>query len=187
LIDFESNYAGGVALSDMRSEVWKNFREAQDKHTYFILAAAGSAIAFSVHVTLGRSLSWSMIPLGVSVAAWALSFWAGCRVIAYVNSSTYANHALLEVREGSHPDLTTGHPAEIAAASEGIRKAIEFNSAKLQFWDAWQFRLLALGAAAFLAWHILDMGLRASTAVPTIQPVVPARARSNAIVHEQTM
>jgi hypothetical protein len=175
-------------LSDMKSEIWKNLREAQDKHTYFILAAAGSAIAFAVHVTLGRTLSWSMIPLGIAVTAWALSFWAGCRVIAYVNSSTFANHELLQVREGSHPLLKTRHPSEIAAAGEGIRRAIEFNSDKVQFWDKWQFRLLAIGAAAFLAWHILEMGIRASNDLPTptaIPSSKPLSAIAPQVLHWQ--
>jgi hypothetical protein len=152
-------------MSDVRSEVWKNLRESQDKHTYFILAAAGSAIAFAVHVTLGRSLTWSMLPLGIAVASWAFSFFAGCRVIAYCNSSTYANLALFDVRDGSHPDLASNHPAHIAAASEGIRNAVEWNGSRASSWDSWQFRSLAFGALAFICWHILEMALRASSSV----------------------
>jgi len=146
---------------DRELEIWKNLREAQDKHAYFILAAAGSALAFAVHITIGRSLAWSMLPLGVAAACWAFSFWAGGRLIAYLNSTVYANIALLQVKRGTHPDLRyRGNPEEIAIASAGITAAVESNSRMVERWGNWQTQLLVAGALAFIFWHVLEMALK---------------------------
>ncbi len=60
-------------------EMHKQHRMGQDKYTYFILAVAAAGIAFSIEKTTGQKLSWSMLPLGVAVILWAISFFFGCK------------------------------------------------------------------------------------------------------------
>ena len=67
-------------------EIHRALREAQGRYTYFLLAAAGAAIALAVNQTQGLSLSWSQIPLGLAITAWGLSFFCGCRRLGYVSS-----------------------------------------------------------------------------------------------------
>ena len=42
---------------DLQNEVYRQFRTAQDKYTYFLLAAAGAGIALAVNQTQGADLS----------------------------------------------------------------------------------------------------------------------------------
>jgi hypothetical protein len=45
--------------SEQQIEIYRQHRTAQDKYGYFLLAAAGAAIAFAVNQTQGAKLAWS--------------------------------------------------------------------------------------------------------------------------------
>jgi len=134
-------------------------RTAQDKYTYFLLAIAASAIAFSVQITKTEAFSLSLVPLGLAVLSWGGSFFAGCRQIEYVNSTLYANAEYLKVRAGVHPEAGS-HPSYIQAASEGIMDAMKSNSNKANAFGKSQFRLLILGGVLFIIWHLVEMAAR---------------------------
>ena len=142
--------------SELKTHLSKQLAEAQSKYTYFLLAVAASAIALVVQRTTGSPLNWNMIPLGLAVACWAGSFFAGCRNRAYFSSTLYANAALLQVQDGTHPDVPS-HPDAVVAAAQGIREAADHNSSMTNFWGHLQFRLLVLGATCFLVWHVVEM------------------------------
>lgn len=144
---------------DPEVEVYRALRESQNRYTYFILAAAGGAIALAVNQTQTAELAWSQVPLAVAVLLWGLSFFFGCRHLAYVSSNLYANSALFQVARGEHPRAGS-HPQMIAAATEGIRKAIDSNNEKATRYGRLQFWLLVAGAVAYLIWHVLEMYLR---------------------------
>jgi hypothetical protein len=133
----------------------------QVRHTYFLLTAAGAGIALAMNQTHGVTLVWSQIPLGLAVSSWALSFFCGCRYVNYISSTLYANWDLLRVQVGEHPAVGRD-PARAAAASEGIRLAIDDNSRKVSGFANWQFRFLIGGGVLYVAWHVLEMYLGAA-------------------------
>ncbi len=141
--------------SENELEVYRQYRTSQDKFAYFILAAAGTAIGFAIHRTEGMRLSWWMIPLGVAVLCWGVSFWAGCLHLQYMASSLYANMGLLKVQAGRHENLPPNPtPQVLKIAAQGIGDAIEFNGKKTASYAWLQFRSLLVGAVFFIAWHI---------------------------------
>jgi hypothetical protein len=142
--------------TDLKNHISNQLTEAQSKYTYFLLAIAASAIALVVQRTTGKALNWNMFPLALAVVCWAGSFFAGCRNRAYFSSTLYANAALLQIQDGTHPNISP-HPDVVRAASEGVREAAENNSSMANSWGHWQFRLLVLGAVFFLVWHIIEM------------------------------
>lgn len=147
--------------NEAQREVFRVLRESQSKYTYFLLAAAGAAIGFSLSQTKDVSLAESQWPLGLGVLLWGISFFFGCRHLAYVNSTLYANAALLKIESGQ--DLGGGnHPQGMQAASEGVRNAIEKNSESANQLGHWQFRFLIAGAVCYIIWHVLEMYLRIS-------------------------
>lgn len=146
-------------MDDAETEVYRALREAQNRYTYYLLFAAAAAIALCVNQTHGAALSWAQVPLAAAALCWGLSFFFGCRQLAYVQSSLYANMALLEVEDGRNP-LAGAHPQLVAAASGGIRQAIEHNSNRANRYGRWQFRLLVAGALLYVAWHVLEMYLK---------------------------
>lgn len=132
---------------------------SQDKYTYFLLAAGASGIALAANGTSAATLAPSLIPLGLAVLSWGGSFWCGCRRLAYVNATLYANTTLSVVQSGEHPDVGN-HPQAMDAASKGIRSAAEGNAERANAYGHSQFRLLVLGAVFYLAWHVLGMYFR---------------------------
>jgi hypothetical protein len=141
---------------DKSLEVYRQLRTSQDKYTYFLLAGAASAVALAVNRTTGASLSYWQVPLGLAVLCWGLSFYFGCRHIAYVNSNLYANSELLKVQSGTHP-LAGRNPQLATAAAEGITKAMEANSEVANRYGHLQFRLLISGGILYIAYHVLEM------------------------------
>jgi hypothetical protein len=126
-----------------------------------LLAAAGGAVGFAVSQTRDAALDRTHSLLGCALLAWALSFYLGCRHLAYVNSSLYSNAELLRVQSGDHPEVGQ-HPQVMAAASQGIRQALESNSQRASRLGHWQFRLLVAGGVLYVAWHVWRMYLRAA-------------------------
>lgn len=147
-------------MDDTVRELYKVHRTGQEKYAYFLLAAAGAAIAFAVTQTQTVALSHSQIPLAFAVLCWGLSFAAGCLHLQYVLSNLYANMSFLKVQAGEMEGIGA-HPTMMQAASEGVRNAMEFNSNRANTYGHWQFRLLILGALAFITWHVVEMWLRA--------------------------
>jgi hypothetical protein len=145
--------------ADDQLEIYRQHRAAQEKYIYFLLAAVGAAIALAISQTQGAKLALSQVPLGIAVVLWGLSFICGCKHLAYVESTLYANAALLKVQAGE--DQRTGqHPQLIAAASDGIREAIDGNSGKAQLYARLQFTLFVLGATCYIGWHVFEMWVR---------------------------
>src|SRR5687768_115767 len=114
-------------MGEAEQELFKHIREGWSKYTYFMLTAAGAAIALAVNQTQGAALKWSQVPLATAVLCWGLSFFCGAQHLVYVNASLYANFGLLNVRAGRDP--RTGQNAEIIEiASEEIHSIFKKHS-----------------------------------------------------------
>jgi uncharacterized membrane protein YgdD (TMEM256/DUF423 family) len=161
-------------MSESVQEVYRQHRTTQDQYTYFLLAAAGAAIALAVQQTMDRSLSLSLLPLGAAVLSWGASFYCGCLQLQYLSAILYANMDLLIIEQGRHPKVGN-HPDYIEAASSGVKKAIDGNSNRVQRYARWQFRLLVLGAILFVGWHVIEMALRTKWAASARQPAAEQR------------
>jgi len=140
------------AIEDQR----KTHAEAQNKYPYFLLAAAGAAIGFAVQKTEGLPLSWWLVPVALATTAWAGSFYCGCKNLIWVGAAISANYSLLQLRQGSHPNQPP-HPQLVEAAQSGTTKALYINIDNAQFYALWQFRLVIVGSAFFIAWRVLEM------------------------------
>lgn len=143
-------------VSERELEIYRQSTATQERYDYFLMSVAGAAIAFAIHRTSGMSLNWVMIVLGIAVALWAISFLAGCQRRKYVDSTMFTNFELLRIQRGEHPDTGT-HPDRIAAASQGILKAVEYNSNRASFWADIQLYSLVIGAIIFIIWHVIEM------------------------------
>lgn len=142
-------------MSDHTIEIYKTLRESQNKYTYFLLAASAAGIGLGLQQTNGVPISNSQLPLLIAGLLWGASFFCGCKHIAFVNSSLYANIELLQLEKIGHTELKG--KIQLEAASEGIKEAIESNSNWANRLGHWQFRLLILGAFFYIIWHIVEM------------------------------
>lgn len=137
-------------------EPYRQLRTSQDKQIYFMLATAASAIAYALNRAEDRGLSLILIPWGCSLLFWGFSFYFGCRHLAYVSSTLFANIELLKIQGGEHPKV--GNNSEIIqAASEGIRSAIEYNSNQANLLGKLQFWFFITGVFSYIIWQLLEM------------------------------
>ncbi|MGH7812993.1 MAG: hypothetical protein ACREQI_03215 [Candidatus Binataceae bacterium] len=151
-----------MATDETERLLYSAFRDAQTRYTYFILTAAGAGIALAVNQTNSAALSWSQVPLAAAVLSWGLSFFFGCRHLGYANSTIFSNLELIKVKSGKHPEAGLNQQM-VAAASAGIREAIDANSKAAMRYGTAQFRLLVAGGLLYVGWYVLEMYLRRHT------------------------
>lgn len=145
---------------------------AQSKYSYFLLAGAAAAIALALKQTESAQLHWRQLPLALALICWALSFFFGCRFLAWVQATLHANITLLLVEQGEYPNLPA-HPDLRRAAAEGVRSAAEANAEGANRNARRQFRWLVGGSISFIAWHLLEMIAR----TPSLIDHVPSWLR----------
>ena len=110
------NNVGNSSLAeDGYLELFRAQRETIQKQTYFLLTAAGAAIAFAVTQTKDLALAWSQLPLGWAVLCWATSFYLGCHYLVQTGSILRMNLELLRVQAG-RSEWVSADPQLIAGA-----------------------------------------------------------------------
>jgi hypothetical protein len=146
-------------MNNSEENLYKHSREVQDKFTYFLLAVAASAIAFSIEKISDKPLTISLGLLGVAILFWGISFYFGCMNIKYVASTIYANYGLVLTQNGKNKEIP--NEAEyIQAATEGIKLAMENNANKAGKYSTWQFKMLIWGASAYILWQVIEIIIR---------------------------
>jgi len=141
---------------DEQKELRQQFRNQQEKLTYYIIALCVAGIGFSVHSTSSDHLSWSHLPLGVAVLSWCISVFCGILFLKYVISTLYADIKCFEIFEGTDPEVGN-HQQMIEAAIKGIKSAMKSNINKALRLSKWQSYLFYTGIIFFIIWHILRM------------------------------
>src|ERR1700745_3751262 len=59
----------------------KKIADAQQKYIYFILAANGSAIGFTVQLIISKNITTHLWGLFLAIIIWGLSFFSGCKFL----------------------------------------------------------------------------------------------------------
>lgn len=147
-------------MDNSLNDLYKILRESQNKYVYFLLAIAGAMIGLAVQQTSGIGISGSQSALALAILCWGISFFFGCRHIAYVNSCMYTNIHILKASKGQHPELEGKSLDHVQAAIEGMLMAFNSNAEKANNFAKWQFIFLIMGAICYLSWHIFEMYLK---------------------------
>jgi hypothetical protein len=147
-----------MADNESSKEMYFRHREDQDKYAYFLLAAAGSSLAFAVQKTTGLTLRVNMIALAGAAIAWIFSFYFGCRRLRASQDSMGANYRYLMMGEQVHPTYKS-LPEYGEARDEVLEEVKQLNVRAARF-SRHQFRWLIVGAVLFIAWHVWDMFAR---------------------------
>jgi hypothetical protein len=143
-------------MESNRQVLEKQFREQQEKFTYYVIALCVAAIGYSVHATMGQTITISMVPLGIAVLFWGLSIFTGFRFISYTIAHLYTNIGYIDVLEGNHP-ISGQHPEKIKIGKDTLEKVMEDNASTAFNFATWQMRFFYLGMLLFIAWRIWEM------------------------------
>lgn len=148
--------------SDAEMELFKIMQEMRQKYTYFLLAGVAACVGFAVTQTKDAQVSVQMIPLGVAVFCWALSFYFGCRYLHKRSVAIGANIEVLKLRGGRNP-MAGRNVEKIAIGLDVMEPNYKMANNQGTFAYRWQFRFFAAAGLAFLVWHILEMWQRTAT------------------------
>ena len=111
--------------SDPNMELFKQHREFQNKYAYFLLAIAASAIAFAIQKSDDALLQWPMLPLGLAVLSFGISFYKGIRHLGYVGAALGGNMTLIQLKTDTHVDQPPG-ANELAGGRCGVMPNLVF-------------------------------------------------------------
>ena len=131
--------------NDLRREI-RSFRE---KHSYFLMSAAGASVGFAITQMNDLTARQSNILLLAALVLWAISFYSGHRFLMKDEGLLWANRAYLE-------ELAT--PEGQAFGREKMRgllqKATLPSSKAAERWRKMQMACLVLGAVLFVSWKL---------------------------------
>lgn len=140
-------------------EIYRQHMAAKQKYAYFLLAAVGACVGFALTQTKDASIHIGQIPLAIGLAAWALSFWCGCKHLTSIQATMYTNLGLLKLKSGRDP--IAGTDLELVAYGVGLaREAVNDHATKAGSTAQWQFRWFIVGVCSYIVWHVLEMASR---------------------------
>lgn len=140
-------------------EVYRQHVGAQQKYSYFLLAAVGACVGFALAQTKDAMLGAYQIPLGLALFSWGLSFWCGCAHLRAVQATLYANMGLIRMQSGTDP-LVGRDRASMAYGETVIREIADSHSSRSARASSWQFRFFIIGVSAYIFWHVWQMAAR---------------------------
>jgi hypothetical protein len=142
---------------DLENELAKEFKAAQDKYIYFLLAAAASAIGYAITQLEVEPLTCYHIPLGLSILLWSTSFFSGIQFIENLTGTLFKNHNFLAFKR-EIKFLPTEESAELLKKfQETYNATIENHQRKMSCYGNLQSKCLLLGAFFYISWHVLKM------------------------------
>jgi hypothetical protein len=115
----------------------------------FIIAINGALIAYSIKQIEDELLSWKLIPLGLAITFWGISFYFGISSIRRLISSRIVG----VFRERTE---IKNNPTYSKTARDILNETGDFankNNKKM-------FYFLYLGGISFIVWQVLEMTLR---------------------------
>lgn len=155
-------------MANNESELIFEAHKGQAQFAYFLLGAAGGAIAFAIHDTDGMSLADTPWLLGVAVTFWAISFALGCFGLDARQDGLHSNAAYLRAFRNVS-DQPSNSPVARAIKDAKSAVAKDLNKPKRLF--SWQKWTLFGGALAYIGGHVLQMA-----AIPAKSAGTPPRA-----------
>lgn len=146
-----------------QKEIENKVRQMLDQYNYFIIGICIAAIGFSVHQTIGASLSIHQIPLGLATIFWGLGIHFGLRAISFAISKEAIKHQYFESQK-QLGEFVSNAPFSAPIAEETLNtirdqahKTLREVTEKANSRIKWQYRFFILGIFCFLVWHIIEM------------------------------
>jgi len=142
---------------ELRRENWAEQRRLK----YFMMAAAGAAIAAAINIVSGATWAWQHYLWIASIISWAISFSAGFRYLGIVVDQGF-NVSVERSMLFAHHGTVVAKDDHLKAKHERITKAGLRVGRASTFWHKLQYWSFAIGAVLFVAWQIAMMTSGAS-------------------------
>lgn len=140
-------------MSDLMHEISEKRRTLQTRPVYLLLSVAAGGILLSVIQMTGSKIAHdgAMLPLFLAMLSWSFSFFAGYRLLTFIELVLLANMELLQLQKGKHPDVGNDE-GKIIAASKVIQNNLESYNITTTKLAKQQSRFVVLGVVMFFVW-----------------------------------
>ena len=138
--------------------------EAESRYIYYLLAASGAALGFTLEKAPTLETSFQYALFLITTFSWLLSFYFGLRAVQFrlTALNVLANAENLEqstinakklLPQAHHAELDQKFFDSVALTNEALAKT----SDRFANYLSWQFRFVAFGAIAYVAWKLLPL------------------------------
>ncbi|KUM51865.1 hypothetical protein [Rheinheimera sp. EpRS3] len=137
--------------TEIELELHKQFKAAQERYIYFLLAVSVSAIGYAITQIKVEPFNLNHIAFALSITLWSLSFISGLKFAQLTVDSTFKNMIYLFLKRElknypEHTELISKYKSDLLNSSQNRMK-------KLAFYGGLQSMLLLLGALSYICWH----------------------------------
>jgi uncharacterized membrane protein len=141
-----------------RSSFFEEFNTLQNQYTYFIMAIDASAIAYSVQKIDQRVFAWSLLPLGLALIFWGISFFSGLRF-----NQCKKEISVLELENLDLIDEEKETSALNSKKDKLLNQAKQIQTKMYRYYNFMNYGLMG-GIILFVVWTLIEMGIRTFTA-----------------------
>lgn len=141
-------------------DVAKAYNDGLAQFSYFLTAAAGAAIGYTINKLDGQTPTLMMLPGIVALICWLASFISGATYVTAGIQTLGSQHILMQLNEGVHPKQPPNQTL-LAVAKDVTAEAIQRKLVKVQLAYRVQQATLYLGLFAFVSWRAWDLLNRA--------------------------
>lgn len=146
---------------EQQIEIQKQFREQQERYTYYLIALCVAAIGYSINIIRGLTFTYHQIFLFLSFLPWVTSVYLGLKRIKLVISILFNQDAYLKAHKGTLDELKENpHPDYQKAAIKEIRKGLVKDYKVADRIGNWQYRLFLIGFLLFIIWALIEMYIK---------------------------
>jgi hypothetical protein len=140
-------------------QIATEYKTAREKYCYFLLTASGACIGYGVeNVKNDLRLEWKFAFLALSLIAWGISFWLGCKAIKAAEKIILGNANWIK--------------SKTAEERSDIDWYMRNEAEKSQSFSEWQFRLFVFGGISFVLWRLQSLLLQSGLYAPLIFAVI---------------
>jgi len=140
-----------------RDKLIETLNTLRHQRIYYLLSVAAACIGFTIVSTQNNKLDYYLIPAGLAVLIWLLSFICGLCQIRRTEKYFAIHHSYYELQD-DNPQITQIE----------IRDLVNDELSKFgaKQYVKWQRNFLYIGAIVFIYWHIQNLYIHTYIKVP---------------------
>jgi hypothetical protein len=125
----------------------QQFRNQQERLTYYLIGLSVAAIGFSIHLTYGEPFKWIQLPLGLSLISFGISILCGFKYLRKLLEILSHNKTYLYDKKkglgGAEEEYILGKISKVQISAGNYRTCLG--------------TFFIIGIGLFLVWHLMEM------------------------------
>lgn len=141
---------------EKRDKLAEMYIQKQEKYIYYILALNVAAIGFSITQIIDLKATCSLIPVGLAMILWSMSFFLGIQFILKSLSTIFENINTLDFDNPNHPKFLNREDSTLIV-NLVLEKISEESSEKAGKYFKNQLFCFYAGSISMIVWVFLNV------------------------------